>query len=828
MIKNLIKALLAFYLTIYYGIGSGIFPYKHMGNAAFPSEPWLASSIEFLLWFLTFWLVIYFILSALAFATAGGIGRYNSTKIGRIVQGISAEVFMVSLIFLVILLGVNASDLAGKSQNSIDKINEKKAEADRQYETELQQHKKNVVTANSLDKKIEQEEKDLKVLKETRKRDAAYWTSDAMKWKMEFGLSEFEKYYDIDLLANDILACLEKFPNATYSSSVAISDKCREVLVFYTKYDHFKYIFEYPHAPYWDQNIVNRKTGKFLGKRSEELYASKFIKEYIALINKITEAERLIKAEKSRFHELGISIPPSIISYDDFHVEKSPYWETFIPTFNERRGIILFFALVFWLVNRFAFRESFSTIYTLIIRFWDESSMGFGGTARFASMFEEWGKSYEKGALYMGRSLYSPFHEIGIKDDAHMITVAPSRAGKGTAAIIPNLLLWQGSSVVIDPKGTNAAVTAQARRDMGHDVYIVDPFGIVVDKSDRFNPFEHLDKNDKLVREKIASIADALVIPDDHSKDPHWDDGARTIIAGLISQVLTEKNKPELSMVRGMISALPEEQDLMWATMSQNTGAGGYAKDAANRVIRGAETNEILSLLSNADKHTEWLSSKVMQSVTADSTFSISDIKKKPTTIYLVIPPRQLKRHRRLLRLFINLVIDTMEHGGRSDIPVLMMMDEFLALGKMPEIEDAFATMASYNLILWPFIQDLARLQKMYGESFNAFIANSRALQVFGVTDSVTTKYVSERLGKRPIKSLTDIASAHQSFPLRSPEDVEKDLSKEYGRQYIFESGKPPLLIEKVPYYDSAPIKFARDILKGRFHGKYAPDPDFK
>ncbi|MDJ1008787.1 MAG: type IV secretory system conjugative DNA transfer family protein [Paracoccaceae bacterium] len=514
-----------------------------------------------------------------------------------------------------------------------------------------------------------------------------------------------------------------------------------------------------------------------------------------------------------RVEDVPLQIDQSPIVADD------PYAERISPTFLTHWWWLAVLSFVIWLSVQNAAQPQISHIYARIMRFLDEGRFGFGGSARFASMFEEWGKAFDPGTLYMGRSLYNPFDEIGLGGEAHMITVAGSRGGKGTTAIIPNLLLWKGSCVVVDPKGTNAHVTAEARRKMGHKVYLIDPFGIVTKDSDRFDPFANLDAQDALVRERIASIADALVIPDENAREKHWDEGARTIISGLISHVVSGQSGGErwLHTIRDLIKRLPEEQDRMWAEMSLNEAAGGFAKDAAMRYIRGSETNEILGIMSNADKHTEWLSSDVMRRVTSEPTFNLSDLKKEPTTVYLIIPPRQLTKQNRLIRLFINLMLDAMEDGGRSEVPVLMMIDEFLALERMPEVPTAFATMASYNLVIWLFVQDLMGLQKKYKNEFNGFIANSRAMQVFATTDDVTKEYVSKRLGNRPLTGLGGIAKSNDNVPIRAPDDIEKDLKANEGRQYVIEAGSPAMLIEKVAYFHE----------RSRFAGKYAPDPDF-
>lgn len=529
---------------------------------------------------------------------------------------------------------------------------------------------------------------------------------------------------------------------------------------------------------------------------------------------------------ENNFPKVNISDFPLVIDDSPINISGGSYAERLEPTFNFHFWWFIPTALIGWIWFIRQKQTGFSYFYSRIMRFLDEGRFGFGGSARFASMLEEWGAPYKSGTLYMGRSLFNPFDEIGLAGEAHMLTVAGSRGGKGTTAIIPNLLLWEGSTVVIDPKGTNAHVTANARRAMGQEVHIIDPFGIVTKDSDRFDPFEQVNSNEELVRERITSIADALVIPDDNAKEKHWDDGARTIISGLIAHVISQDiDTPRLHDIRDLISQMPDQQDSLWAEMGVSDEPSRYAKDAAMRYIRGSSTNEILGIMSNADKHTEWLSSPIMRQITSNPTFSISDIKKKPTTIYLVIPPRQLERQSRLLRLFINLVIDAMEDGGKSKIPVLMIMDEFLALGKMPEISTAFATMASYNLTLWPFVQELEKMQSMYGGSFNSFIANSRAVQVFATSDQKTKEYISERIGNRPLSGLSNIAKSNDNLPLRAPNDVEIDLAAAEGRQYIIEAGKSAMLLEKVPYYESKPIKWLPR--KGRFSNNYDTDPDF-
>ena len=173
---------------------------------------------------------------------------------------------------------------------------------------------------------------------------------------------------------------------------------------------------------------------------------------------------------------------------------------------------------------------------------------GMGGSSRFGGLLNDWAHPHREGQLLLGGSIYSPGWIVGRSDDRHFITIATSRSGKGRSAIIPNLLTWPGSALVIDPKGQNAAVTAAARgrgggrvkTGMGQSVRIVDPFGELkaqgVDlETHRFNPLTALDPAALDAVEQIRSLTDALVVPDSSGgpdKD-FWDRNASTVIAGV-------------------------------------------------------------------------------------------------------------------------------------------------------------------------------------------------------------------------------------------------------------------------------------------------------
>src|SRR5271170_4794674 len=128
---------------------------------------------------------------------------------------------------------------------------------------------------------------------------------------------------------------------------------------------------------------------------------------------------------------------------------------------------------------------------------------------------------------------------IGVHDDRHIMTVAGSRAGKGVSTIIPNLIEYPGSVLVIDPKGENARHTRNRRgngsravkESLGQDVFVLDPFGVSGHPTASFNPLSMIGGATPV--DDAALIAEALVIPE-HGEARHFGDAARNFLRGLI------------------------------------------------------------------------------------------------------------------------------------------------------------------------------------------------------------------------------------------------------------------------------------------------------
>lgn len=336
--------------------------------------------------------------------------------------------------------------------------------------------------------------------------------------------------------------------------------------------------------------------------------------------------------------------------------------------------------------------------------------------------------------------------------ERHLITIAGAGSGKGVGVIMPNLFWLSHNALVIDPKGEAAEITAQARADKGQNVYVIDPFQSA-DIDDKFraslNPLDALDVDSLTILEDIQVLADGIVMRGHDQSSSHWDDGAQTVIAGLIGFVLL-KAKPEdrnLIEVRNILRDLELFKVVMHDCKTITECSGVCQAGAARAFAKEGEY-----FVSNADKNTAWLDSKAMVNTLSTSSFSMSELKTGNATVFLVLPANYLGQHGRFLRLFTRHALEEMARktpaGKLRDKQCVFILDEFFSLGYIDEIAKAAGLMRGYGLQLWPILQDLGQLIQLYGrEGSETFFGNADVHMFFGNTDQLTLEHMSKLSG---------------------------------------------------------------------------------
>ncbi len=418
---------------------------------------------------------------------------------------------------------------------------------------------------------------------------------------------------------------------------------------------------------------------------------------------------------------------------------------------------------------------------------------------------------------------------LGHLDDRPMVTIAGARAGKTSTVLEPNIYLYPGSILGLDPK-CDLARTAVLRRALGHDVYILDPFGQSGEPSACFNALDEIDPHSPEVIDDALSITHALIVDDGASHSRHWNDSARTLLLGLILLTLTlppgERNlvtvRDLLSLTYGrLVDAVTAARSnggpldekffdenkvatdtLLRAMSKAGTRFGGILAAIGNRFLATPHT-ERGSIFSTAAAQTDFLQSMPLREISRRSDFRLGCLRSdRPATILLCLPVGRMQSHYRWLRLVVQLACTVLERMGvypRDRTPILFMMEEFATLGHMEIMERAAAYFPGFGIKLWAIIQDVSQLQRNYSQSYETFLGNSGLTQCFANGDQPTLDYIARRLER-----------------LIEPFELRTALSRESFGQLLMMEGCPPAAAVRLEHADVMAIRAMAERQAGR------------
>lgn len=356
------------------------------------------------------------------------------------------------------------------------------------------------------------------------------------------------------------------------------------------------------------------------------------------------------------------------------------------------------------------------------------------------------------------------FHYTG---EGHMKTFGPNGSGKTRNLLVPNLCdLPNWSTLVVDPKGELAVWTAKHRKDAGSEIVTFDPFGVIEHnypglvkelpylKSLWLNPIAMLDPGSDDFADDAKLIGEALIKVD--RQDSHWGESARALVTGLVMALrMTTKNDGSpnsFAELRHVLGMAPESLSGYIESLIRDTESEPAIAAKLNRFTEiNPESRELLSVLSTAVTQTGWLDSKPVRHQLCGGAFDFAEMKRRPVTIYLVLPPRYLETHSTWLRLMITAVITPLIRSTTQDqdVPVLFMLDEFAQLGRLEVIERNMPLMRGYGIKLWMILQDISQLKGCYEKRWESFIANAGIIQSFAPNDMTTREYLANLSGKR-------------------------------------------------------------------------------
>jgi type IV secretion system protein VirD4 len=396
-------------------------------------------------------------------------------------------------------------------------------------------------------------------------------------------------------------------------------------------------------------------------------------------------------------------------------------------------------------------------------------------------------------AIHVGREVLHDGRagdKINYGGPLHLVLFGPNGTGKSIRILVPNLLSIIGKSiVVIDPKGQLAAMTAKFRHQIGDDVKIVDPFGVLAEvvrndpqnrysylvqhglvKSAGFNPIAALDPASSSFYDDAAVIAEALIKIQGH--EPHWSESAQGLVAGLVmwERVRNGRNA-NLENVRAMLTEADVWEDYTKANGNTSERLVRGLRVTAERMMKDGDfaisslgarfsnentTKEIESVRSTADTQTRWILSEPMRADLRKNGIDFRKLKNdsRPTTVYVILPSKYLETHSVWLRLIVSEALRaSLTAGGRR---ILLMLDEFAALGHLPIVERLFGVTRDYGVQMWPVFQDLPQLKSLYAQRWETILGMAGVVQSFRAGDLTTAEWLSKRAG-----NTTDVAMGY-------------------------------------------------------------------
>lgn len=404
----------------------------------------------------------------------------------------------------------------------------------------------------------------------------------------------------------------------------------------------------------------------------------------------------------------------------------------------------------------------------------------------------------------------------------HVLLAAPTRSGKGVGIVIPNLLNWPESVVVLDIKQENWDITSGYRRKYGQKCFLFNP--VAADyRTHRYNPLAYIRTDPNFRIDDVQKIANMLY-PDIPGTDVIWTATPRNLFLGLVLLLIETPGKP---LTMGQV---------LRESLADGDGAAYFAKMINDRVASGNPLskacvrglNSYISIdsaptrtgvMTSFRARLEVWMNPLVDAATSANDFDLREIRKQRISIYIGVTPDNLKRMAPLLNLFFQQLIDlnTRELPSRNPTlkyKCLLLMDEFTAMGAVDTISHGISFIAGYGLRLMPIIQSPAQLVQVYGKEAKENFATNHALNIVfppKASETDNAEEISKWLGYQTVKGVSlskgkglfakkqeSQSLSDQRRALMLPQEITGLGAK---RELIVVEDTPPIKANKIRYY---------------------------
>jgi type IV secretion system protein VirD4 len=410
---------------------------------------------------------------------------------------------------------------------------------------------------------------------------------------------------------------------------------------------------------------------------------------------------------------------------------------------------------------------------------------------------------------------------VRLSGQQFVILAAPTRSGKGVGVVIPNLLEYGESIVVLDIKQENFDLTSGWRASQGHEVFLFNPFA-EDRRTHRWNPLSYVSDDPNFRVSELMSIA-AMLYPDGSDDQKFWISQARNAFMAFTLYLFENwdderrmgfpsgQGAPTLGAIFRLSTGDGTDLKKYLKTLSEQSFLSGNAKAAFANMLSQADETFASIMGTFKEPLNAWIN-PVLDKATSDNDFLLTDLRKKKMTVYIGIQPNKLAESRLIINLFFSQIINlnTKElPKGNPELKyqVLLLMDEFTSIGKVDIIASAVSYMAGYNVRLLPIIQSMAQLDATYGRDVSRTIITNHALQIlYAPREQQDANDYSEMLGYTTVrkKNVTHAREKTHNFTeerraLMLPQEL-KAMGMDH-EVFLYEGIPHPVKCDKIKYY---------------------------
>ena len=419
-----------------------------------------------------------------------------------------------------------------------------------------------------------------------------------------------------------------------------------------------------------------------------------------------------------------------------------------------------------------------------------------------------------------------------------VVLAAPPRAGKGVGVVVPNLLNWPGSVICVDIKRENWTLTAGFRARSGQACFLFDPFADD-GRTARWNPFHYVSADVLRRINDLQRIAEMLY-PDPPNVDPFWTASARSLFLGIALYLFETPSMPKTvgEVLRQGMASDDEGFGAHWKRIIEGRSSGKFP--LSSECVRALyDVIDLAPVTASSIRKTFtsrldlWLN-PILDAATSGNDFDLRELRRAPMSIYVAVNPDDLHRLRPVLSLFFQQAIGLQtrslpEHDSTLKLQVLMMLDEFAALGRIPIIAEAISYLPGYNVRVVLVIHTPAQLREVYGANAAETMLKSLAARiVYAPKDYADAREISDELGVTTVSARTtsrvlfgwggsrghrapSVSVSDQRRALLLPQEV-KALGTRQA--LIFYEGLWPIRCQKIRYFEDK-----------RFRARVGPPP---